>query len=361
MGTELRGQIGWLIAIRAMISTLLLGGATIAQITSPDSVAVHPFFWLIAITYGLTILYALTLRYVDRYRWSVDAQLACDAVTVSAFIFLTGGVTSFFSSLYALPIIAASVIQARRGGLMVATLSAVLYLGLVLSQYLPTPLSPDLWLGSGATALPTRAAAQYVVGLNIFGFFAVALLSGSMAESVRTTGLRLEQASTELADLQALNQNVIDSLPSGLVTTDLSQRVLTFNHAAEGICGVSAKVVVSRPIADVLQLPPEVSEAFRRGLGRSGARRLEFKFRRPDGKEIDVGLSATHVDTPQRHRGPPDHVPGSDRRQEARKECPAPAAARRGRRDGGRHRPRNPQSPRLDVRLDPDPPLTICR
>jgi hypothetical protein len=55
---------------------------------------------------------------------------------VSAFIYFTGGVTSYFTSLYVLPVIAASTIQLRRGGLMVATLSTVLYGGLVLAQYL---------------------------------------------------------------------------------------------------------------------------------------------------------------------------------------------------------------------------------
>ena len=105
MAMDLRGRIGWLIAIRAMISTLLLGGATVAQITAPDSFAVHPFFWLIALTYGLTIVFAATLPWVTRHSWLVDAQLACDAVVVSAFIYLTGGVTSFFASLYALPIV----------------------------------------------------------------------------------------------------------------------------------------------------------------------------------------------------------------------------------------------------------------
>ncbi len=298
MGTDFKGRVGWLIAIRAMIGTLLLGGATLAQITAPGSFAVHPFFWLIALTYALTIVWAWSLRYVERHRWLVDAQLACDAVVVSAFIFLTGGVTSFFSSLYALPIIAGSVIQFRRGGMMVATLSGVLYVGIVLTQYLPASMSPDLWLVASATSLPTRAAAQYVVGLNLFGFFAVALLSGSMAESVRSAGARLERASSDLADLQALNQNVIDSLPSGLVTTDPSQHVLTFNHAAERICGLTAEAVVGRLVSDVLQLPAELTQAFKRGLGRSGARRLELKFRRGDGRAIDMGLSATHVDTP---------------------------------------------------------------
>ena len=114
-----------------MISTLLLGGATVAQITAPGSFPVDPFFFLIALTYALTIVYALTLRFVERHRWLVDLQLAVDALIVSAFIYFTGGITSFFSSLYVLPIIAASTVQFRRGGLLVATLSAVLYVGLV--------------------------------------------------------------------------------------------------------------------------------------------------------------------------------------------------------------------------------------
>ena len=298
MRTDLRSQAGWLIAIRAIISTLLLGGATVAQITAPDSFAVHPFFLLIATTYALTILSAATLGLVERHRWLVDAQLTCDAVVVSAFIFLTGGVTSFFSSLYALPIIGGSVIQARRGGLTVAMLSAALYIGIVSSQYAPFSASPDARAMTGPVGLPARAAAQYVVGMNLFGFFAVAMLSGSMAESVRTAGMRLELASNAIADLQSLNQNVIDSLPSGLTTTDASRRVVTFNHAAEKISGLSSANALGRPLSDVLQLPPEVTQAFDRGLARGSARRAEVKYRRADGREIDLGLSATYVDNP---------------------------------------------------------------
>ena len=104
--------------------------------------------------------------------------------------------------------------------------------GLVLAQYLAASgCSHDPWLAADASALPSRSVAQYTVALNVFGFFAVALLSGSLADSLRSAGARLEQASTEIADLQALNQHVIDSLPSGLATTDPPQRILTFNRA----------------------------------------------------------------------------------------------------------------------------------
>src|ERR687884_1333999 len=187
VATELRRKVRWLITIRAVISTILLGSAIVAQITAPGSLPIDPLFFLIGLTFTLTIVYALTLRFVERWRWLIDVQLAGDALIVSAFILATGGITSYFASLYVLPIVAGSTVQFRRGGLMVATLSAVLYAGLVLGQYFAASgLLSASWFVEAATALPPRSVAQYTVALNVFGFFAAALLSGSLAENVRS-------------------------------------------------------------------------------------------------------------------------------------------------------------------------------
>ena len=295
--TDLTRKLAWLIGVRAVISTVLLGGATIAQIRVPGSVPIDPFFFLIALTFGLTITYAATLRFTGRHRWLIDIQMALDALIVSAFIYFTGGINSVFASLYVLPIIAASTVRFRRGGLLVAWLSAIIYVSLVVAQYLTASgVMRDPWLAT--VALPTQSEAEYRVALNVFGFFAVAFLSGSLANSVRSAGARLAQASTEIADLQALNQHVIDSLPSGLATTDREQRILTFNHAAEMITGLSSADAVGRPITEVLRLPPPLVAAVNAGLSRAaGARRLEFKFHSARGL-IDIGLSATHLETP---------------------------------------------------------------
>ena len=161
-----------------MISTLLLGGRPSRRSPSPGSFPVDPFFFLIALTYGLTIVYALTLRYRRRHRGSSTCSSRCDALIVSAFIYLTGGITSYFSSLYVLPIIAASVVQVRRGGLIVATLSAVLYVGLVLAQYLPATASPR------PVARDQRGAARRVGGAVHRGAEHVRLLRGRAAQRI---------------------------------------------------------------------------------------------------------------------------------------------------------------------------------
>src|SRR5215212_545024 len=232
---DLRSRLSKLITIRVIVSTLLLGSAILIQLNRPGAFPVNPFFFLIGLTYGLSVVYTLTLPYAARHNWLADVQFAADAVLVSAFIFVTGGINSYFSSLYVLPIIAASTVRFRRGALQVATLSAVLYLGMVWAQYTRMPLPPALQMDT-PTTLPLRLA-QYTVAINLSGFFAVALLAGSLAEGLRSAGARLEDASHEIEDLRAFNEYVIDSLLSGLVTADAGGRVLTLNRAAASITG----------------------------------------------------------------------------------------------------------------------------
>src|SRR5215207_7836517 len=121
----LRKNLAWLIAIRAIIGTILLGSAVVVQITAPGSFPVNPFFFLIGLTYGLTILYGLTPRFVDRCRWLTDLQLAAAGYRT------------------------------------------------------------DPWLAATTLTLPPGSVARYTVALNVVGFFGVALLSGSLADSQR--------------------------------------------------------------------------------------------------------------------------------------------------------------------------------
>ena len=59
--------------------------------------------------------------------------------------------------------------------------------------------------------MPPLRVAIYTVGLNVFGFFAVAALTGYLAEGLRRADAQLQQASSELADVQAFSRHVVDS------------------------------------------------------------------------------------------------------------------------------------------------------
>jgi two-component system sensor histidine kinase PilS (NtrC family) len=297
----LRAKLIWLMAGRAAVITLLLGSALLIRLKFPGAFPVDPFFVLIGITYALTAFYGMVLKYTEKNRWLVDVQLGCDAVIVSAIVYITNGVSSYFSSLYTLPIIAASTIQSRRGGMMVAVLSSLLYSGLVLAQYYGAGFL------SGVVeydALPAFRIASFTVGLNIFGFFAVALLSGYLAESVRRADEQLAATSNQLADLQAFSQHIINSLTSGLATTDAEGRVLTFNRAAEGICGIAASEAVGRSVVDVLQLPDALIEGMFGTLeGRPQLPRIEIPFTRTGYGTIELGLSTALLYTPRGETG----------------------------------------------------------
>ncbi len=284
---DLRSRLSRLIAVRVVVSTVLLGSAILIEISRPGAFPIDPFFFLIGLTYALSVVYFATLRLVNRHTWLADAQLGADALLVSGFIALTGGIVSYFSSLYFLPIIAASTIRFRRGALQVATLSALLYLGLVGGQYLGT--LPD-WLAGTTLQLPTLQFAQYTMAINLFGFVAVAWLAGSLAERLRSADARLVDASHEIEDLRAFNEYVIDGLLSGLVTTDAEGRVLTFNRAAATITGVPAGQDLAA--VDVEQQP---GLGFDGGSGRrrqGGCLGERLSERNSDGAGNEQGVAA---------------------------------------------------------------------
>ena len=300
---SLRSRLSTLIAVRVVVGTLLLGSAILVELNRPGSFPGNPFFFLIGLTYALSVIYIGSLRFVDRYPWIADAHLGADAILVSAFIHVTGGITSYFSSLYLLPIMAASTVRFRRGALQVAALSAVLYLALVTAQYVePTAFFPPSWQALHPSELPSMRFAQYTVTINLFGFFAVALLSGSLAENLRSAGARLERASTQIADLRAFNQYVIDSMLSGLVTADMDGRILTFNRAASTITGLAAGQTIGRDIREVMQLPVQFIGRLQ-SLGHTRSHRADHQYRSPDGRLIEIGLTVTTLSLPDGRSG----------------------------------------------------------
>ena len=300
---NLRPRLLTLIAVRVVASTLLLGWAVLIELSRPGSFPVDPFFFLIGLTYGVNVVYLATLRFAETRGWLIDLQFAVDAVVVSAFIHLTGGVTSYFSSLYVLPIIAASAVRFGRTAIQVATFSAVLYLALVTAQYVPQDYLPHLMLTPTPSAdLPTLRFAQYTVFINLFGFLAVAWLSRSLAESLRSADARLEDASHQIEDLRAFNEHVIDRLLSGLVSADADCRIRTFNRAAATITGIPAADALGVDAATLLQVPPHLRPSLT-SLSEKQSLRVDLIYKTGDSRLIDLGLTATTIAFPDGRPG----------------------------------------------------------
>ncbi len=289
-------------ALRLVVATVLLGLAVVVEFRTPGEGSVNPYFVLLGVTFAGSLALLGLLKLVDRHPWTAFLHFTFDALLVSAGVHFTGGVNSLFTTMYALPILAASTVKLRGGGLRMAALSATLFVGIVIAQFWAAAGLIDLPFAPIAD-LPAPTTALYIVGLNVFGFFAVAMLSGSLAERARRADVQLEEATEAIADLQAFNQYIVDNLLSGLATADAHNRLLTFNRSARAITGISGDLPVGRPIAEVLQLDPARLSTLDHDLQQARSKRFDFEFRQPDGRVIEVGLSVASLPLPDGTRG----------------------------------------------------------
>src|SRR5947207_2362875 len=76
-----------------------------------------------------------------------------------------------------------------------------------------------------------------LVGLSDISFLVVGLLAAKLAHGQTKSDVQLAAATRSLADLRALHERIVESIRSGVITTDLQGRIYTFNAAAEEITG----------------------------------------------------------------------------------------------------------------------------
>ncbi len=92
---------------------------------------------------------------------------------------------------------------------------------------------------------------QFIIALNIFLFCSVAYLSNYLAENWRKTDAELQKSTGQVAFLRAFSDQIVDSMGSGLVTTDVSGQIFLFNRAAGKMTGRDPAEVISMSIWDV--------------------------------------------------------------------------------------------------------------
>ena len=182
---------------------------------------------------------------------------------------------------------------------MVGVLSCVLYASIVLAQYAGVPGFEPL----RGLPLPELRLAFFTVGLNLFGFGAIAALTGYLAEGLRQADIQLRRASDQIEDLQAFSRHIIDSLTSGLATTDIEGRILTFNRAAASITGIAVEHAIGASAVELLGLPRDFEALFGARAERPRLPRTDITFRRKDGRKIDLGLSTALLFTPRGETG----------------------------------------------------------
>ena len=193
---------------------------------------VHPLqflYFAVGVFSASGFFWYVLRRYVDLSLFAY-LLIGSDILFISWLVSLTGVIDSGFSILYHIAIISASIILYRKGGYFSASLASILYGGLLDMQYYTM-------LGFSRSQNFSEGQVLYLLFVNILSFYVVAFLSGYLSERLRSTRQELRETSIDFADLRVLQDNILRSVSSGIVTMDMAGEITSWNNGAELITG----------------------------------------------------------------------------------------------------------------------------
>ncbi|GAB4223595.1 MAG: ATP-binding protein [Acidobacteriota bacterium] len=275
------------------VSALLLATFLIEILFSPER-PLTPLYTLSAVVYGAVLVYVLLERWLGDSALLAMIQIGTDILIVAGFVMATGGILSPVSFLFVVPVMIAAAIFGLRGGLIGAVAAWMAYGSL---------LAVDLWrVGAGATD-PGRAL--YAALSHLVGFLALGALGGLLADRLQLASEELGRREVDLRELEALHAEIVESINTGLLTTDEDGTVTFVNRAGREILGLPDGQIVGRPVADVIGLTEETFEDAARSARDGRRSRFERRWRRPrDGEEVLLGFAISRLrDAPSAQTG----------------------------------------------------------
>ncbi|MBN2244778.1 MAG: PAS domain S-box protein, partial [Candidatus Aminicenantes bacterium] len=283
---------------RMIILTLLLTITLIFQVSENKIFFVpltNTFYYFISLFYLVTIVYSLFLKIVkDLYRFAFS-QIIIDQFFITALIYFTGGMESFFPITYIFTIIASSTILYKRGALFSASLSSFLY-GLLLLLQLYQWINP-----LGQPSAYDASQVFYSLIIYMAAFYIVAFLSSAISEELKKKKKELIQKQVDYNQLEAFNRNIIQSLDSGLLTIDLNGNINFLNRTAEKILNGGGESLEDTSIYCLFPKISEMLEKVKSKVSESSPdyQRYETLLTDHDGKKLYLGFSISPLTDPE--------------------------------------------------------------
>lgn len=294
---DLRIRLYWLMGLRVVVVTLLLGLSIAIHTTKGE--LVNFFYALIAATYAVTIGYAAIDRYLES-RWALTmfahVQIGVDLLLETVLVAMTGAVESPFSVLYVITVCLASLVPRHRIGLATGA-AAVFLFGAVAGAQLTGLLESLEWLPRTRLSLPETLQ---IFGVHGLAFVVVGLLSGVLADQLRHADESLLEKERGLTNLQAFHENIVQSIASGVFTTDEHGLITSFNRAAQDATGYGFDQVHGRPWGDIFNCP-RAGTMHEQPPG--GGDRFEVACKRADGSRLVLGITLSALEEHGRQTG----------------------------------------------------------
>jgi two-component system sensor histidine kinase PilS (NtrC family) len=250
---ELFRKLLWLNGVRLATGTALLIATAVLEFG--DGTEGFPgraeaaLYGIIASIYLGSLVSVAILRSGRFLRRLAQAQVLGDLIAASGLVYLTGGADSVFTILYPLAIVNAAIGLYRRGALQTATLAAIAFCVLAIGMERGI-ITPPLALIDRAPLSTPRLL--LTLAANVSAFFLTAMLTAYLATALQGARKELAKRETELKGLEELHRSIVESVASGILTTDVQGRVTYLNGAAARLTGLSLKDVRGSPLANTL-------------------------------------------------------------------------------------------------------------
>jgi two-component system sensor histidine kinase PilS (NtrC family) len=213
---DYREKLKWLMFLRVLFSTLLLGSTIVLQVGDSPPPAGPPLrllYGLIAGIFILSILYALMLSRVKRQTLFAYVQILIDTVIVTVILFVTGSLPSVFSFLYLVVIIYSSILLPIRATIVIAAVCSIQF-GIVVDLEYYGLISPfGLQENLQVLGYPWNQV-LYKILITMTACFAVAFLSSFLSEQVRRTRTELHYMEDQVKRVEKMA--AVGELAAGL-------------------------------------------------------------------------------------------------------------------------------------------------
>jgi len=251
--------LAWLVKVRIIILTLLFAiELAIARLT-PNPFPLRLFIGVITLWYAVSVFFLLLLSVWEERRIQSLLQVITDLLMVTLVVYATGGVDSSLNFFYPLVIIVACILMPRTWAYLSGALAFILYVAVLELTYFG-------FIPSYSSTHPGLGALQAIIFVNLFGYLAVAYLAGLLAAKLRQVDVKLKHTRGVLEDLQALHENIIQSISGGLITTGLDGYITLANTAAQKWFERSERDFLGQPVGQLFLDPlPTVDSERARG------------------------------------------------------------------------------------------------
>lgn len=246
--TDDRNWLTWLVKVRMLILMVLLVIELAVIRLTPSPVPVVPFLTVMVLWFVLSLFFLFLVTVWSETRLQAILQVVADIAMVTLVVQVSGGIESSLNFLYPLAIVVAAMLLPRGWAYMSAALAFIFFAGVLELDYYGA-------IPSYTGAHAKLKALQVVILVNLFAYFAIAYLAGLLMTKLRQADAQLRNASGALENLQALHENIVQSMSGGVITTGPDGRITLVNRAAQQLLEISDDDLRGRSVGELFQDP----------------------------------------------------------------------------------------------------------